>query len=394
MRNKKDGQTFFGLSNIKDYTGTYYNDFILNFIPTGKRKKSPSGRIFEISYHNKTSDFRLNMIDSSLIMNYQINTLFYFEDDREYYLVLGKVFISVITRKNVHKKFIDVIIEIEEEDKEVKYTFSEDETPISIGRIKSDISINNQSVSKKHAMIEYSLECQMFYFRDLGSTNGSVAVIKEDDRIKIKEDDNKVVIFFKKLLKGLISLYVNVFRGTPMMVQAMIIYFGTDVIFNWSKIESFSFFTGAFWCGLFVITINTGAYMTEIVRSGLNGVDKGQLEAAKALGFSYSRSMTYVIIPQAIRNSLPTILNELVVNIKDSSVLNVIGVTELYLSVSIATNKNYFIVEGYIIIAIIYLLLTLIASYVTKLISRKLDGKKVFKLSLFKHYKPKLIEEE
>ena len=104
--------------------------------------------------------------------------------------------------------------------------------------------------------------------------------------------------------------------------------------------------------------------------------------------------MTYVIIPQAIRNSLPTILNELVVNIKDSSVLNVIGVTELYLSVSIATNKNYFIVEGYIIIAIIYLLLTLIASYVTKLISRKLDGKKVFKLSLFKHYKPKLIEEE
>ena len=134
--------------------------------------------------------------------------------------------------------------------------------------------------------------------------------------------------------------------------------------------------------------------MTEIVRSGLNGVDKGQLEAAKALGFSYSRSMTYVIIPQAIRNSLPTILNELVVNIKDSSVLNVIGVTELYLSVSIATNKNYFIVEGYIIIAIIYLLLTLIASYVTKLISRKLDGKKVFKLSLFKHYNPKLIEEE
>ena len=217
------------------------------------------------------------------------------------------------------------------------------------------------------------------------------ALIKD---IKIKEDDNKVVIFLKKLLKGFISLYVNVFRGTPMMVQAMIIYFGTDVIFNWSKIESFSFFTGAFWCGLFVITINTGAYMTEIVRSGLNGVDKGQLEAAKALGFSYSRSMTYVIIPQAIRNSLPTILNELVVNIKDSSVLNVIGVTELYLSVSIATNKNYFIVEGYIIIAIIYLLLTLIASYVTKLISRKLDGKKVFKLSLFKHYKPKLIEEE
>lgn len=188
LRNKKDGQIFFGLSNIKDYTGTYYNDFIINFRPTGKKKKSPSGRVFEISYHNKTSDFWLSMIDSSLIMNYEINNLFYFEDDRDYYLVLGKVFITIITRKNVHKKFIDIIIEIEEEDKEVKYTFSEDETPISIGRIKSDISINNPSVSKKHAMIEYSLECQMFYFRDLGSTNGSVAVIKEGDKIKIKGD--------------------------------------------------------------------------------------------------------------------------------------------------------------------------------------------------------------
>ena len=200
------------------------------------------------------------------------------------------------------------------------------------------------------------------------------ALIKD---IKIKEDDNKVVIFLKKLLKGFISLYVNVFRGTPMMVQAMIIYFGTDVIFNWSKIESFSFFTGAFWCGLFVITINTGAYMTEIVRSGLNGVDKGQLEAAKALGFSYSRSMTYVIIPQAIRNSLPTILNELVVNIKDSSVLNVIGVTELYKQINLIAGKTYAFIECYVILALVYLFLTLIASFVLKLVEKKLDGEKI-----------------
>lgn len=187
LRSKKDGQTFFGLSNIKDYTGTFYNDFIINF-KSNTKKKSPTGRVFEISYQNKTSDFRLNMIHSSLIINYQISNLFYFGDDKEYYLVLGKVFMTINTRKYSNKKFIDIIIEIEEEDKEVRYTFSEDEIPITIGRLKCDISINNPTISKKHAAIEYSLECQMFYFRDLGSTNGSVAVIKEDDKIKIKGD--------------------------------------------------------------------------------------------------------------------------------------------------------------------------------------------------------------
>ena len=96
--------------------------------------------------------------------------------------------------------------------------------------------------------------------------------------------------------------------------------------------------------------------------------------------------MFLVIMPQALRNTLPTILNEYIVNVKDSSVLNVIGLTELYASVSIATNKNYFKVEGYIIIAIIYLVLTLLATLLVNIIQRKLDGKKIF-INPFKHAK-------
>lgn len=212
--------------------------------------------------------------------------------------------------------------------------------------------------------------------------------------IKIHSTDNKCVKFFKRLLKGLVSIYINVFRGTPMMVQAMIIYFGTEAIFHWSDIAGSGVFNGAFYCGLFVITINTAAYMAEIVRSGLNGVDKGQLEASRALGMSYSKAITFVIMPQALKNSLPTILNELIVNIKDSSVLNVIGLTELYASVSIATGKNYFTVEGYVIIAVIYLVLTLIFYYLVKLIELKLDKKAVFKRNIFMHNKPKIYEDK
>lgn len=205
--------------------------------------------------------------------------------------------------------------------------------------------------------------------------------------IKIKETDRLIIKILKRVIKVLTSIYVNFFRGTPMMVQAMIIFFGSSLFgINWTSMGSWWIFNGYMYCGLFVITINTGAYMSEIIRSGLNGIDKGQEEASRSLGMSYWKTMFLVIMPQALRNSLPTILNEYIVNVKDSSVLNVIGLTELYASVSIATNKNYFKVEGYIIIAIIYLVLTLLATLIVNIIQRKLDGKKIF-INPFKHAK-------
>lgn len=203
--------------------------------------------------------------------------------------------------------------------------------------------------------------------------------------IRVVETDSKPKKVLKRFIKVITSIYVNFFRGTPMMVQAMIIFFGFAALgVVWTDFPTAWIFNGYMVCGLFVITINTGAYMSEIIRSGLNGIDVGQEEAARSLGMSYSKTMTYIVIPQALKNSLPTILNEYIVNVKDSSVLNVIGLTELFASVSLATGKNYFKVEGYIIIAIIYLVLTLLASLVVKLISLKLDGKKI-NINPFKH---------
>ncbi len=196
--------------------------------------------------------------------------------------------------------------------------------------------------------------------------------------LRIKETDHAPVRALKRIVSAISAIYVNFFRGTPMMVQAMIIFFGfTSMGFSWTNIQLGWIFNGYMICGLFVITINTGAYMSEIVRAGLNGVDIGQEEASRSLGMNYFQAMFVIIMPQALKNALPTILNEYIVNVKDSSVLNVIGLTELYASVSIATNKNYFKVEGYIIIAVIYLILTLLATLVLKLISRKMNGQKI-----------------
>ena len=204
--------------------------------------------------------------------------------------------------------------------------------------------------------------------------------------IKVHKDDYNIVKALKYLIKGLCKIYSIVLRGTPMMVQALIFKFGCAAIgLNWNLIlTGVPIFDGWLICGLIVIILNTGAYMGEDIQAGLNGLDKGQEEAAKSLGMSKFKSFILVILPQALRNCLPTLANEYIINVKDSSVLNVISVTELFLSVSIATSKNYFMVEGYIIIAAIYLLLTLLATLIFKLITNKLDGKKIFKIKYFR----------
>lgn len=184
-------------------------------------------------------------------------------------------------------------------------------------------------------------------------------------------------------------LYSIVIRGTPMMVQAMIFKYGCQMIgVNWNNIlPGVPVFDGWLIAGLIVITFNTAAYMGEIISSGLNGVDQGQIEGAKSLGMNNIQCLFYVSLPQALRNSLPTIGNEWIVNIKDSSVLNVIGVTELYFQSADAASKNYKFIATYIIVALIYLILTLGATGILKLVERKLDGKK-FKFSFF-HFKSK-----
>lgn len=205
--------------------------------------------------------------------------------------------------------------------------------------------------------------------------------------IKVSKEDSLLSKFWKYPIIWFCNIYSTVLRGTPMMVQAMIFKYGCQAFgINWNMIlPGIPVFNGWLIAGLVVITLNTAAYMCEIIRSGLNGVDAGQIEAARSVGMTSLQALIYIALPQALRNSIPTIGNEWIVNIKDSSVLNVIGVAELYLLANKAANKGYQFMATYIIIAIIYLLLTLMTTGFLKIVEAKLDGKK-FKFSLF-HFK-------
>ena len=170
-----------------------------------------------------------------------------------------------------------------------------------------------------------------------------------------------------KIAHFLLSAYIEVFRGTPMMVQAMIIYYGSMQYLGLSM--------PVLVAAVVIVSINTGAYMAEIIRGGIISVDKGQKEAAYAMGLTHWQSMTGIILPQAVRNIMPSIGNEFVVNIKDSSVLNVISVGELFfMSKSAAgTYLRYF--EVFFITGCIYLVLTISITRILRLVEKKMDGK-------------------
>lgn len=195
-------------------------------------------------------------------------------------------------------------------------------------------------------------------------------------------------MIWKWPLKALSSVYSVVIRGTPMMVQAMIFKYGCQAIgINWNKVlAGVDTWNGWLIAGLIVITLNTTAYMGEIIQSGLNGVDKGQIEGARSLGMNDMQTLFHVTLPQALRNSIPTIGNEWIVNIKDSSVLNVISVSELFWQAKSAASKNYMYVATYVIIAIIYLSLTLISTGILKVVEYKMDGNKFSDLRIGKFF--------
>ena len=169
-----------------------------------------------------------------------------------------------------------------------------------------------------------------------------------------------------KLLSALLNVYIEVFRGTPMIVQAMVIYYGCMYMGLRMPVLV---------AAVLIVSVNTGAYMAEIVRGGIISVNKGQKEAACAIGMTHWQSMVHVVLPQAVRNIMPSIGNEFVVNIKDSSVLNVISVNELFfMSKSAAgTYLRYF--EVFFITACIYLVLTFTVTRLLRLLERRMDGK-------------------
>lgn len=207
--------------------------------------------------------------------------------------------------------------------------------------------------------------------------------------IEIKKKEGWYQKIWKYPLKYLCVIYSVVIRGTPMMVQAIIFQYAFLLLgVNWLQIlHDIPVFNGSFIAGMIIITFNTAAYMGEIVQSGLNGVGKDQSEGGRSLGMNKFQTLFSIELPQALRNVIPTIGNEWIVNIKDSSVLNVISVTELYLEAKNIASSTYDYLSTYIVIAIFYLALTLIVTGLLKLVAYKTDGKKFsFKFFHFKQY--------
>ncbi|MBG9983942.1 ABC transporter permease subunit [Aerococcaceae bacterium DSM 111022] len=169
-----------------------------------------------------------------------------------------------------------------------------------------------------------------------------------------------------KLVDFIIIAYIEIFRGTPMMVQAMLIFYGSKLFFD-IDMSSMS-------AALLIVSVNTAAYLSEVIRGGIHGVDDGQLEASKAIGMNHVQAMTYVILPQAIRNILPALGNEFVINIKDTSVLNVIAVTELFFVTRSASGSTYMTFQTFFIAALIYFVLTFTTTRLLRLVEKKMDG--------------------
>ena len=185
--------------------------------------------------------------------------------------------------------------------------------------------------------------------------------------IKLDKNAPQYLKTLKAICDAIGKVYIEVFRGTPMMVQAVFIYYFvyTNII-KWDKM----------FAGIFVISINTGAYMSEIIRSGIQAVDIGQSEAGRALGLSSMQTMMNIILPQAVKNAFPAIGNELIVNIKDSSVLIIISITELMFQSNSIAGTTYKFTETYFVTAMIYLLLTVTISYILNKIELKLNHTK------------------
>ena len=164
-----------------------------------------------------------------------------------------------------------------------------------------------------------------------------------------------------RILDKICSVYVAIFRGTPMVVQLLLAYYVLLPTLNVKDVNSLV-------VGIVVFGMNSGAYVSEIMRGGLNSVDKGQMEAGRALGLSYPVTMIKVVVPQALKNILPTLGNEFITLIKETSVLSFITVYDLYTALSTIGSKNYEKMVPYLVMAFIYIILVLLITLLVKIL--------------------------
>jgi len=187
--------------------------------------------------------------------------------------------------------------------------------------------------------------------------------------------DSSLVKGLKWLANHFARLYVFVIRGTPMMVQALILYYFGFNLFKRTgmTVTEINHVWSFFVSGLCTVSLNSTAYLTEVLRGGILAVDKGQTEAARSLGMTNWQTMIKVVFPQAVKNSIPAIGNEFIINIKDSSVLSVIGVMDLMYATKSVSGIYFRSLEIYCVAALLYLLLTWLSSLLLGWLGKKLD---------------------
>ncbi|NLH90930.1 MAG: amino acid ABC transporter permease [Atopobium sp.] len=197
--------------------------------------------------------------------------------------------------------------------------------------------------------------------------------------MKIDRPDNDLVRFGKVIGSGFARFYSAVVRGTPMMVQALIIYNAGFAVLRGSGmgVTQINGLWSTFVAGLVTVSLNSTAYMMEVLRGGIESVDIGQTEAARSLGLSQWQAMRKVVFPQGIRYAIPGLSNELVINIKDSSVLSVIGVVELMFESRSVAGIYYRNIEVYMVAAVFYLILTMIATWLLNKLSQRMDAREL-----------------
>ena len=169
-----------------------------------------------------------------------------------------------------------------------------------------------------------------------------------------------------KILKSIATIYIYIVRGTPLMVQALFLYFGVG--------QALGIRFDPMLAGIITLTVNATAYMAEIFRGGIQAVDHGQMEAARSLGLSYSKAMRKVVLPQAVKIMVPSILNQFIVTLKDTSILTVISIRELTSAGQIIIARNFKSLEMYAIVACMYFVVITLLTLASRYIERRLGN--------------------
>ena len=195
--------------------------------------------------------------------------------------------------------------------------------------------------------------CGLFFACILGLIFGMMSVLKS------------------RVCNIIAAVFVDIIRGVPMIVLAFFVYFGVPMVIN--DLFNSGFTLSPLQAGTICLALNCGAYMAEIIRGGIQSVDKGQMEAARSLGMPYWRAMRRVVLPQSIRTMIPSIINQFIITLKDTSILSVIGFPELVNTAKNVVAITYKSAQVWFIVGVMYLVIITILSRVAKLVERRLN---------------------